>query len=275
LNRVASVAAKSVRPAACEEEDWQSSVAEIPPGANRHVAAQRRETEEDDNELTRAYIRSERPEPKGNGFKESLAPGGMAARLIDMLEREEKTVQEIPRGFVDEKSGERKSLTKEVHTNESRSTSGEVSKPVADQVTLPPSLRKPRRTGTKVAVCSFLVAMGLGLYVATKFHSFSPHLRALVTRIEDRFVRKAAVPKPTVPERKLAVVDVTVTPPHAQLFLDGRPVPNPLKTNLTQDSVEHELRSEAPGYQTITQRFRTDGNVLVVLGLEKIADAKP
>jgi eukaryotic-like serine/threonine-protein kinase len=70
-------------------------------------------------------------------------------------------------------------------------------------------------------------------------------------------------------------VKIKVTPKEAKLSLDGEELEgNPFGGTFTRDSSEHELKAEAPGYETLTRRLSFERDVELELGLEKRSDAK-
>ncbi len=84
----------------------------------------------------------------------------------------------------------------------------------------------------------------------------------------------ASVPTPTTP--KAAQVSVTAFPSSATLLLDGIPVgQNPFVKEFAVDHTWHELRIQAPGYETVEQRVQFSQDVEVVVHLKTETPARP
>jgi hypothetical protein len=69
------------------------------------------------------------------------------------------------------------------------------------------------------------------------------------------------------PVLRLIELSITVDPPHAQVFLDGRVASNPLRVAYPADDSQHELRAEAPGHQSRTKVIKFERDITVVLAL--------
>lgn len=74
----------------------------------------------------------------------------------------------------------------------------------------------------------------------------------------------------TPPELSPSVnLSISVEPPEARLFLDGRPVANPLTVTLPRDRRAHELRAEAFGFRPLSRPLIFDRDLWVMLSLQE------
>lgn len=82
------------------------------------------------------------------------------------------------------------------------------------------------------------------------------------------FANSAAVPvAPTTGAPKMSHVVVTTSPGSAQLFLDELAVPNPYVGDHPRDGTAHDLRVEAPGYESKTFTFSFGEDIYLNVGL--------
>lgn len=70
---------------------------------------------------------------------------------------------------------------------------------------------------------------------------------------------------------KTVVASFTATPAGAQIFLDGLPLSNPFRLVHAMDGASHDIRAEAPGYNSLSIPIRFDRDVTVSLDLDRIA----
>jgi hypothetical protein len=84
---------------------------------------------------------------------------------------------------------------------------------------------------------------------------------------------RAASEPPVVPEG--VNLEVEVSPPYAQVYLDGTLLTKPFTVLLARDTREHELRVEAGGHKTQRRTFVMKGDRSFVIALEPIVGKKP
>jgi hypothetical protein len=79
----------------------------------------------------------------------------------------------------------------------------------------------------------------------------------------------APIPVAVEPAPRKVQLDVTIIPDDAALYLDGRRLSSaPVSESLVADTREHELRAEAEGFETLTERIRLDSDLKLKLTLK-------
>ena len=101
------------------------------------------------------------------------------------------------------------------------------------------------------------------------------------TPLTEAGLQPVPLPVPPVPATATATpptvvtLRVSVKPPNAALLLDGRPLSPGANVSLPRDDQQHDLRAEAPGYDTLTQHVRLDGDLALQLELTPSPRTEP
>lgn len=127
---------------------------------------------------------------------------------------------------------------------------------------------KPKRTGLYAGIGVFVAAAVVAFAISGRSGPEATSAAAPPASV----ARGALSPAPeAIPSVRL---DVSVSPPDAQLELDGRAVPNPYRVELRKESLDHELRVKAEGYETEVHRLRFDRDLVLQLALTRESRSK-
>jgi eukaryotic-like serine/threonine-protein kinase len=129
---------------------------------------------------------------------------------------------------------------------------------------------KPNRSVLYIASALIALATGMGVFAWLTMSS-EPPPAAVVTP-------EPVVPIPVAiePAPRKVQLAVSVTPGHAALYLDGRRLSSaPISESLVADTTEHELRAEAEGFETLTERVRLDTDLNLKLTMKASPAPEP
>jgi eukaryotic-like serine/threonine-protein kinase len=130
--------------------------------------------------------------------------------------------------------------------------------------------RKPSRNGLYIASALIALATGMGAYAWLTMSSEPPPAAAVTP--------EPALPIPVAiePTPRRVQLNVSITPAEAALYLDGRRMSSaPLSESLVADTTEHELRAEADGFETLTERIRLDSDLNLKLTMKASPVVEP
>jgi serine/threonine-protein kinase len=125
--------------------------------------------------------------------------------------------------------------------------------------------QKPNRSVLYIASALIALATGMGVF-AWLTMSAEPPPAAVVTPEP-----VAPIPVAIEPSPRKVQLTVSVTPGDAALYLDGRRLSSaPISESLVADTTEHELRAEAEGFETLTERVRLDADLNLKLMMKAL-----
>jgi hypothetical protein len=135
---------------------------------------------------------------------------------------------------------------------------------------------KPRPTITPILAISGLI----GLFAAGTVLPV-PSLFALRNKLVSSTTSAfAAVRGETDPQTsshpagQLVELNLSILPPQATVYLDGRTISNPLRIAYPADSKKHELRAEAPGHESRRLQLTFERDIQVELSLTQLPASK-
>jgi hypothetical protein len=130
--------------------------------------------------------------------------------------------------------------------------------------------QKPNRGVLYIVSALIALATGMGVFAWLTMSSEPPP--AAVVRPEP----VVPIPVAIEPSPRKVQLTVSVTPGDAALYLDGRRLSSaPVSESLVADTTEHELRAEAEGFETLTERVRLDADLNLKLMMRALPAPDP